>query len=180
MYLCIYVLLKLCMSGSRRCFLLLCVRIVAFLIPAPDIQPNLRPAFYWQTRMPTLLISRPITAHILPEHCITLDRLKRNPLSLLLTEISLPLALNKSTPTLITRSCKSRKPGPAARAICVEPHHKTANSSSVSSSGTPVVVVAVVPAWSVSLSPQPLNKDVWPPALERACALFNALDDVVA
>ena len=156
------------------------------LEPTPNIQPNLDATRDRQTGMPTLSIPGPIAAHVLPEHSVAHNGLENDAVSelrlaatrsrlLAASQRILGRAVDKVTPLGPPRALQTREMRAAARAVSVEVDHEAADAAGGARRGAPVVVVRVVAADAVALGPQLLDEDVGPPALEAACALFNAL-----
>jgi hypothetical protein len=88
------------------------------------------------------------------------------------------IAFNEATPPLVeTRASQQRELGTATlegTAVVGYPGHEATHPAPTPKGGTPVVVVAVVSAWSVSLGAQALYPDIVAPALEGSRTRLNA------
>lgn len=129
--------------------------------------------------MPRLRPPTPIRPHVLPKHRIALNRPKRNPA---LPLRRLILTIQKLTPLGILRLAQPREIRPPTFTPSGEIHHKRAYSVSAAPArrARPVVVVHVVACHVVSLRPHALDVEVRLPALERARAVLDAPDYIVA
>lgn len=92
-----------------------------------------------------------------------------------------PGTFDKSTPSWILRPLHAGKIGTTthqAAITVVDPDHEAADTAPTPTVGTPVEVVVVVATLAIPLGTQPLDEDVFPPALDLAGAVLDAPDAV--
>lgn len=133
--------------------------------------------------MPSLRIPCPIRPKILPEYCVTLDRLECDThIPLLPLPYPIPLlTLQEPAPPLPVRHPQPWKIRPPTLTVRIEIHHKRAKTIPTPRQRPgPVIVVAVVAGGIVALRPHALDVQVRTPALEGAGAVFQTADCVVA
>lgn len=148
--------------------------------------------------MPCLGISRPIGPQILPENCISLDRLERDafprpsgprrffsrrcvlgPISHL-QRLFISMTLQKPTPPPIDRHAQAREIRAPTGTVIIQINHERAGAVAAARDGArPVVVVPVVAGGVVALGPHTLDVQVWMPPLEGARAVLDTPDGVV-
>lgn len=175
------------------------------LIPAPNIQSDLRSGGDRERGMPRLRISRSIRSQVLPEDGIAFDGLECNSLRgsgsgsgsmAWLAILRLPSwrgsssssirrALHKPTPFAEGRGTprhpQPRKVCASTLAVIPQVDHKCAEAVPATGSGSgPVIVVDVVAGGVVALRPHAFNVEVRFPALECGGAGLEASDGVVA
>ena len=154
-----------------------------WLIPTPNVQPNLRPLCNRERSVPSLWIPCSIRPKVLPKHRIALDRLECDPhvIPLPIPVLVPLLTLQKLTPLLPNRHPQSREIRPPTFAVRINIHHKRAEAVPTARQRPgPVIVVAIVPRGIVALRPHALDVQIRMPALEAAGAVFQAADCVVA
>lgn len=153
--------------------LLLFRRNIPFLIPAPNIQPNLLAAQDWQTCVPAFIVSSAVGTHILPIHCVALDWLEDHAFLLFTT---LSIALHESAPFLSLWPLDPRKVGSASCTVTAQPDHEAADPSSGPTCTSPVIMIRVVTTGTIALRPQLFDKDKGAPSLESSSTRFYAFD----
>lgn len=127
-----------------------------WLIPTPNVQPNLRPLCHRERSVPSLRVPCSIRPKVLPKHRITLDRLECDPHVI---PLLIPLlTLQKLTPLLPSRHPQPREIRPPTFTVRVDIHHKRAEAVPPARQRPgPVIVVTVVPGGIVALRPHALD-----------------------
>jgi hypothetical protein len=155
---------------------------IPHLQPTPNIQTNLTSTRNRQTRMPALRIPAPILPQVLPIHSIPCNRFENNAFfqPLIFVSCILTSALDELAPFVPHRPWQARKMRTATCAVRGKIHHETTHSAAVFGACAPVVVVRVVAAGAVSLSPEFFDENERFPALDAAGTLFDAFCCVIS